>query len=69
MPIPVIPIRSVAIAEWGDRPRRIRTGILMRLLPPTRVPKKLLPRPTKKIINSFRTSIVYRYELRQVPDG
>jgi hypothetical protein len=57
---PAIPNLSVPMAVWGGRPRKMRTGIVIKLVPPTRVPKELPMIPATKTINRDTRSITVR---------
>ena len=48
------------MAVWGGRPIRIRSGIVIRLLPPTSVPKVLQIVLAQKMMISCVRSIAYR---------
>jgi hypothetical protein len=45
------------MAVCGGKPRKIRTGIVIKLVPPTRAPKVLPMIPTTKMIDRFTRSI------------
>jgi hypothetical protein len=45
----MMPKRSVPMAVWGGNPNKSKVGMVTRLLPPIKVPKRLAKNPARNM--------------------